>query len=407
MLIDSAALTRLMLLKAIRRDGPISRVELAESTGLSKGAVSEITAELIASGMVSEEASSLRERGRPRMMLTITSDALMVVGASLDFHGILELSLVDLAGNLISSRHALLGIHATAESLVRRIGSAIDSFVDDSSFDRLRIAAAAVAIPGVIESSAGILHWFTTLPDTRVPAAQIISDIAGFPVVIENSIDCLARAEHWFGSGPGADDFTIIYHGLSVGLAQYTGGIPRTGLAGLNSEFGHAKTDFSEGARACFCGARGCVTAYSSFLGIAVSQLPDTAEQPDYLEVMTVTPAALEAAAAGEPTAAAAFGLAGRHLGLALANYANTSDPRLILIRTDDARMPALIRKELEAAFAANVMPTLLERTTIEIGHAMPDWRWKGAAALALEQAYLGQVAKKERPALRVINSKE
>ena len=397
MLIDSAALTRLSLLKAIRKNAPVSRVELAEMLGLSKGAISAVTAELIESGLVSEEGSALQDRGRPRVLLRVQNDSYAVAGASIDPLGYLELCLVDLTGNLIAKERVALLNRGSVEGLIAWIAERFDSFLDRSPFDRSRVTTAAVAVPGVVESSTGLLQWFPTLDGEDVPAASLISERIGLPVIIENDVDCLARAEHWFGDD-SAGDFTIVYQGLSVGLAQYSDGLPRTGVSGANAEFGHVKTDYGDHARSCFCGARGCLTTYSSYLGFFASspaRAGDGQAQTD--EVIQETPKIIAAASAGDSGAVEACRLAGHHLGLALADYINTTDPRLILVRTADSCMPRLIKQALEAAVEDNTLPPLRRRTTIEIAAAQADWRWKGTAALALEQAYLGKAVKQSR----------
>jgi predicted NBD/HSP70 family sugar kinase len=397
MLIDGAALTRLSLLKAIRKNGPVSRVELAEMLGLSKGTVSEITAELIQSGFVSEEGNTSAERGRPRVLLRIQAGNFAVVGANLDPFGFIELCIVDLAGGLISKQSSPLPQLGSIECLMSWIGDVVDCFIDDTPIERARVASVSVAHPGHVESSTGLLHWFPSLPGHEIPFAQVVSQRIGIPVIIENDVDCLARAEHWFGDSTTAD-FAIVYQGLSVGLAQYSDGLPRTGSSGVNSEFGHVKTDYSEDARSCFCGGRGCVTSYSSYRGLFISNASGEADLDHRIEeVIEQAPAIIEAARSGDPAKIKACATAGHHLGLAIANFINTVDPRQILVRTSDPNMPDLIRPSFEAAIRQHTLEPLLRRTAIEIGSAQPDWRWKGTAALALEQAYLGTAVRQAR----------
>jgi predicted NBD/HSP70 family sugar kinase len=396
--IDSAAVSRLSTLQMIRRHGPISRVELVDLLQMSKGAVTEITAELIASGMIGEEVSAIRDRGRPRILLDIRSANAAVVSATLGSRGLVDISLVDLSGNLLQSVSVPQGNHATLASLFGWIGDSIDAFLQSLSIARATVACVAVAIPGIVETSAGVLHRLTSFPDRSFPVAAVMTERLGLPVIIENDLDCLARAQHWFGEGPAQGDFTIVYQGLAVGMAQYSNGLPRTGVEGVNSEFGHVKTDFSDDARLCFCGACGCLTAYASSLGIAWPTHPGQYGSFPRIGLVKKTASALLATAAtGDADAMAIFANVGRHLGRALANYINIFDPRMILIRMEDHRMPGLIRNELEATLARHAISTLLERTSIEIAAVMPDWQAKGTAALALEQAYLGAAVKKFR----------
>ena len=82
-------------------------------------------------------------------------------------------------------------------------------------------------------------------------------------------------------------------------------------------------------------------------------------------EVLSVEEAARLLEAAPGIKYKAALEQAGSFLGVALANLINATDP-------------------------GNIMPGVLPSTKIELVFADKDWRWKGTAALALEQTYIG-----------------
>ena len=80
------AINRFHVMDAIRRFGPISRVEIAERTDLSPPTVSAITAALIEDALIVPRAiGALRDatRGRPRVMLELNPNAAYVVGVKL------------------------------------------------------------------------------------------------------------------------------------------------------------------------------------------------------------------------------------------------------------------------------------------------------------------------------------
>ena len=80
------AINRFHVMDAIRRFGPISRVEIAEQTDLSPATISSITAHLLDSGLIIPRAmGAVRDtgRGRPRVMLELNPGAAHVVGVKL------------------------------------------------------------------------------------------------------------------------------------------------------------------------------------------------------------------------------------------------------------------------------------------------------------------------------------
>ncbi|MFF2778227.1 ROK family protein [Streptomyces sp. NPDC058052] len=91
------------LLRTAGEDG-ISRLELAERTGLTPQAVSKITARLRAEGLAAEAGRRASTGGKPRTVLRLVPTAAYAVGAHLDRDG-LTLVLTDLTGTPVALRH--------------------------------------------------------------------------------------------------------------------------------------------------------------------------------------------------------------------------------------------------------------------------------------------------------------
>src|SRR5947209_5941026 len=80
------AINRFHVMDAIRRFGPVSRVEICELTELSPTTVSAITAALLDDRLITPlHVGAVRDsgRGRPRVMLKLNPEAAYVVGVKL------------------------------------------------------------------------------------------------------------------------------------------------------------------------------------------------------------------------------------------------------------------------------------------------------------------------------------
>jgi hypothetical protein len=80
------AINRFHVMDAIRRFGPVSRVEISQLTELSSTTVSAITAALLDDRLIiALQVGAVRDagRGRPRVMLKLNPDAAYVVGVKL------------------------------------------------------------------------------------------------------------------------------------------------------------------------------------------------------------------------------------------------------------------------------------------------------------------------------------
>ncbi|MEU4794419.1 ROK family protein [Streptomyces sp. NPDC023327] len=104
------------LLRAAGEAG-ISRLELAEGTGLTPQAVSKITARLRAEGLAAEAGRRASTGGKPRTVLRLVPDAGHAVGLHLD-RDELTAVLVDLTGTVVAERRAPLAFGAGAETVV-------------------------------------------------------------------------------------------------------------------------------------------------------------------------------------------------------------------------------------------------------------------------------------------------
>jgi predicted NBD/HSP70 family sugar kinase len=372
------------------RNGPVARTDLPGLTGLSAGLITQQTSELVSSGLVFETRETGSRKGRPRMLLEIDGDSAVVIGASIDGQGNLLAAFVSLAGKKLHEARVHFPASPTLAHMAENIGNAIKQAIAESPIDADRIARVGIALPAVIDTARGEVHFNTTFPVEPTPFAAPITQIIGIPVTIENNLDCMARAEHWFGCARNDDDFVLVRIGLSIDAAEFANGVPKPGSNGLNSSFGHVKTVVGKERRPCFCGGSGCLTAYASMYGMleATGLLTDL-PFPFADGLPQIFSGYLDRAIKGDPEAIAAFDLAGQHLGSAIGNYLNFANPAKVFIAVDSADFLERLRAPFAAALAEATMPGILPLTSIEFLRTNEDWRWSGTAALALEQMYL------------------
>lgn len=377
----------LVLMKHIRRAGMISRVALAQATGLTKGTVTELVARLADQGLLNERVSAPGGRGRPRVDLKIVADAGFAVGLSLSGDDTLSADIIDMNGDrLFSRQHVIesLNVHSFARHAV----DAIEGAIVQSGIDRAHFRHAAIILPGQIDRKNGVVLW---LPHSGahapVPIAIPITEALGFPVTIDNRATVVARAEHWFGQGERLDDFSCIaLLERGMGGARYRNGQLQTGFNGSNSEIAHVKITFENG-RPCFCGASGCLGAYASVGGITRQRATDIGQSEAGFSAQDFATLVADARS-GDADAQALFDTAGRALGTAVASHVNDTDPGRVLIVAAKPDLPLLIQTTFHAALREHMLRPLFERTEVEIRTIAETDFWKGAASLALEQLY-------------------
>ncbi|MBR7676765.1 sugar kinase, partial [Streptomyces daliensis] len=77
---DLRRTNRAALLRHLYFEGPLSRQELGQGTGLSSGSVSNVAAELLAEGVLEEAGSVESDGGRPRTLLRVAPHSAYLIG---------------------------------------------------------------------------------------------------------------------------------------------------------------------------------------------------------------------------------------------------------------------------------------------------------------------------------------
>ncbi|WP_103340307.1 ROK family transcriptional regulator [Amycolatopsis sp. CA-126428] len=265
---------RVLLLTHILRAGGLSRVELAERTGLTQQAVSKIVPELLDTGLLDEERLPSAGVGKPRTALRIRAGARHALGARLDRdeYRVLRANLV---GEVEETAGGPLPRGFTPAQAVDAIGTTALELAD--GFDVLGLGLGAV---GPLDHRAGLVRDATNMPGWHdVPLRELLEQRTGLPVTLDKNTNAAAFARLWPHGEPTATAVVLVGTGIGVGLLidgrLYRG--PRTNAG----EFGHTTIAY-DGPR-CACGRRGCVEimakrapdtrAAAGFLGIGLADL--------------------------------------------------------------------------------------------------------------------------------------
>ena len=111
---------RAVVLDAIRRRSPVSRVELAEGTGLTNQTVSNVVRRLLDEGLVQEIGQAPSQGGKRRTLLSLRADAAYAVGIHLDPDSTVAV-LLDLAGRVLHRRRLGTAAHSDPGHLVAKL----------------------------------------------------------------------------------------------------------------------------------------------------------------------------------------------------------------------------------------------------------------------------------------------
>ena len=385
-------LNRFHVLTCVRRFEPISRTEIVDRTGLSRGTVSGIVAELIEEGLANESPADSRGeggRGRPRLLLRMNPNAAFVVGVKISLHQ-LSIMVTNLRADPLAS--VILPIPPTtrgAEAIATMIDRGVRSAVAEAGLAMTDIHGVGVGVPGFIDSRAGVSRWSPILGDEPVAFAQMLQARLGRPTVIQNDANMVAMAERWFGHGQDDDDFAVVTLEAGVGLGIYMRGELQQGAHGLASEFGHIKLAIDEGPM-CGCGQTGCLAAFVSGFAL-LRDARGHVDAPEPLngpQIDREVRRLAELARGGHAGLRGVFQRAGHALGVGVANLVNLLDPAKVVISGATIHAADLLAPAMRESFAANAIRGAPEHCEILVREWGDDIWARGAAAQILEHVY-------------------
>ncbi|MBX7546579.1 ROK family transcriptional regulator [Streptomyces sp. NPDC004232] len=244
----------------------ISRLELAERTGLTPQAVSKITARLREQGFAAEAGRRASTGGKPRTVLRLVPEAGHAVGVHLD-RDELRAVLVDLDGAVVAQRRAELDLGAGAPAVLGVLTRAVEGLVgqalglgdDDGLAGVGTLLGVGVALPGPLDHARGVLHRVTGFPEWDGFALRdALETRLGVAVVVDKDTNAAALGLSVRGEG-GSGSFAYLHLGTGLGAGLVIGGSVHRGARTGAGEFGHQVIQLD--GPPCECGNRGCVEA--------------------------------------------------------------------------------------------------------------------------------------------------
>lgn len=243
-------------------EGGISRLELAESTGLTPQAVSKITARLRTEGLAAGVGQRASTGGKPRTVLCLVPSAAHAVGLHLD-RDELTAVVVDLAGSPVAARTVPFDLGAGAAEVVENAAGQIESVraeAERGAASPGRLLGVGVALPGPLDHTTGVLGRVTGFPRwDGFPLRDTLAARLGLPVVLDKDTNAAALGLALRGPGGSGDSFAYLHLGTGLGAGLVLGGALYRGDRTGAGEFGHQVIQLD--GPPCDCGNRGCVEA--------------------------------------------------------------------------------------------------------------------------------------------------
>jgi predicted NBD/HSP70 family sugar kinase len=370
-----------VVLQHVASHGPCSRARIAAQTGLTRGTVSSLVAELVDLELLRDSGDDGRDGsvGRPAQPLEL-ADVSVAVGLEINVDS-LEVSVEDLTGRVRYERRVFVDNRLSASGpVLDRIARMALEAIADVEDDGLRVVGIAVAVPGLVESTSGTLLRAPNLGWHRLGIVdELRARLPDLPIRVENEANLAALAEHWQGAARDVRNFICVFGEVGVGAGIVVDGELYRGAHGFGGEFGHVTV--AQGGDLCACGSRGCLETLVGQEAIA-RRAGVQIERGGRMR--SVTAELVRRAEAGDAQVSQALRDAGTSLGLALAAVVNLFDLDAVVLGGCFGPLFPWLAAEVESALRLRVLSaqwTACELRPSGIGELAAV---RGAAALML-----------------------
>jgi len=317
-------INRRIALSFIRRQAPLSRADLARSSGLQPSTVSAIIDELIEEGWVTEGIGHALRGRRPRLLhLNVEHAGILAV----DLRP--EMTTVGLAG--VDARFLEQASWRTPDdprAFIDAITRTVRGF--QKRHPQVTCEGMGVSLPGRVDRD-GRLVFAPNLRWGTVNLRALLEAAIEMPVAVENAASACALAELWFGRHPESVRNLVavtISEGIGVGLLLngqlLRGGDSRAG------EFGHVTLD--ENGPRCPCGNRGCWERYASNSAAVQGYLDAVSGGSPRKGAALTFEQLIELTRSGDRHAVATIERMAEFLGLGLAGLITGLSPEVVVI---------------------------------------------------------------------------
>lgn len=385
-----------VVLLSLLHESHLSRVQLAQKTNLSSTTITNLIAELIDQGIVSEleettlEPGELRPVGRPRTSIQLEPNARFVVGVHIGV-GLFRVGISNIYNEMLNNQVVDFAVGLPAEQVLAQIVTTIETIILASGVERSKILGVGVGASGLVDFHSGVNLLAPNLNWRDVPLRDDLQQALNLSVVVDNNVRTMALGETYFGAGRGVDSLAFVYGRTGVGAGLiFKGQVFRGSTTGAG-EIGHT-TILLRGGELCRCGNRGCLETLISEEAILrqadqIARLypqgilaQTLSEKDDISPIERV----FRAGRAGDETVRAMLEDRAFYLGVALTGLVNLFNPELILLggifsRGQDFFLEPVIQTVSQMSFGGMGKRVRIEATS---------FGWKagvlGASALAL-----------------------
>ncbi len=247
-----------VILQELRREGAMTKVELASRLQLSFSTISNLCKSLEETGFIVSEEGSMSTGGRrpSNICLNPAAGCFAILTFSYPIDAF-RLEIIDFSFTKILSRIVSYDDVISLESLMDRIKKGMLEALGDCGRELESLFGICLAIPGVFDKTRETTFTQGKKLINHIRLRERMKELFSTAVVVENDANLIALGYGVEANGR-VGDMLILYFTHGIGLGILSGGKVLTGRSGYAGEVGHLRSSESD-KRCGTCGATSCL----------------------------------------------------------------------------------------------------------------------------------------------------
>ena len=259
-LLDSAEME---VIRALRRQGNISRIDISNVTGWSKAKATQEIRSLIEQGYLVEKGEGASKGGRKPRLLFINNELGYIAGIDIGATSV-DLALADVCGKILQRRSELADVRQPPDVVLGRCAKILCEMTIAQGCRPDQILGIGVGVPGPVDFTHAVLVAPPLMPDWENFSIRDFfkKTFSAAFVAVDNDVNIMALGEQRYGAGMNIDHFIFVKVGTGIGAGIISNRRIHRGNDGSAGDIGHICVD--KQGPICRCGNRGCLEAMAA-----------------------------------------------------------------------------------------------------------------------------------------------
>ncbi|MEI7844838.1 MAG: ROK family transcriptional regulator [Chloroflexota bacterium] len=384
------------IIRALRRQGKISRTEISNITGWSKGKTSQEIRSLVEKGYLVEVGEGASQGGRRPGLLRINDQLGYLVGIDIGATSI-DTVMADVGGKVLHRRSTPADVRQLPEEFLSRCNNLILEMVNSQGCNSDQILGIGIGVPGPVDFTHGVLIAPPLMPgwENFVIRDYFKQTFQKAYVVVDNDVNIMAIGEQRAGDGLEIDHFIFIKIGTGIGSGIISNGKIHRGSNGCAGDIGHICVD--KQGPICRCGNTGCLEAMAAGPAITEKAMDAAKNGTSMLlrQMMEANGGLLRpddvnaACREGDQAALEIIRASGQMIGDVLAGLVNFFNPSHIFIGGGITNFGNHLLVSIRRAVLRRSLPLATTHLSINFSRMGPEAGVTGAVALAREYLFV------------------